>query len=239
MPFSEKFLWVVSFSNLDWLIGRAQTAQATSVVIRTDNSFDPAIKKFHDLNIKVYGWRRPSAQLKPALGQAEALVKLMDKGLDGFIADPEGEPGASYDWDQDGLENIADAFCKTITTSHSNRLFGTTSHYRGKKTFKKLPWAQFFKYRTGFFPQSYWRVSDGPVGHGKPDENYRNGISAWKETGAPENQIVPMAGEIDNVTPKEIATYAGAASAAGVKELHFHTTTGSVKREVWEAIAKL
>ena len=239
MAFAEKVLWVVNFNSLDWLTGRAQAAKATAVAIRTDNSFDPAIKKFHDLGIKVYGWRWPSAYRKRALEQAEAVVKLMNKGLDGFIADPEGEPGASYDWNQDGLEDLAEVFCQKITAPHPEKLFGTTSHYRARKLFKKLPWAQFFRYSTRFLPQPYWRVAGGVVNHGKPDENYRDGMSAWKGTGAPENQIVPMAGEIDKVTPEEIAKHAAAANAAGVKELHFYTATGSVKKEVWEAISKL
>ena len=147
----KKVLSVVNYDKLQWFIERATFVKATAVAIRTDNDVAAAIRPFHDKDIQVYGWRWPSAKRDAAMKEAGKAVDLFAKGLDGYYVDPEGEDGKPYDWNQAGLEGLAEDFCKAITSASPTKPFGTTSHYRGKKTFGKLPWSSFFKYSLCFF----------------------------------------------------------------------------------------
>ena len=61
----DKILWVVNYDKLSDFVAEASAAKVTGVAIRTDNDLDAAITAFHAKNIKVYGWRWPSA---PAMG---------------------------------------------------------------------------------------------------------------------------------------------------------------------------
>jgi hypothetical protein len=53
------------------------------------------------------------------------------------------------------------------------------------------------------------------------------GLSAWKSK-ANGKPILPMAGEIDVVTPDEIARYGAKLSSLGVTEAHFYTDNGKI-----------
>lgn len=236
MAQKEKILWVVHYDNVNDFIAQAQNAGATGVAIRTDNNMVKAIQRFHDVGIKVFGWRWPSAKRDPAMNEANKVAALLQAGLDGYYVDPEGEPGKSYDWNLPGLDQLAHDFCTTIKSAAPDKILGVTSHYRAKQLFKNLPWKAFFDHADVLLPQSYWRVEGGVVGHGIPADNYQRGIDAWTAAGGTAARIVPMAGEIALVKAAEIAQYALAAEAAGRRELHYYTATGSVSDAVWAAI---
>ncbi len=239
LQLKEKVLWVVNYPSLAWFVERTTFVKATAVAIRTNNDLAMAISTFHDKGIKVYGWRWPSAERERALKEAKKVVDLLGKGLDGYYVDPEGEPGKHYDWNQKNLEPVAEDFCKTITAVSTGKAFGTTSHFRGKKVFDKLPWGSFFKYSNVFLPQSYWKSERGLINGGDPKKNYSESIDEWTAIGAPKDKIVPMAGELEFSTPAQIKEYAEEAKKQGVASLHFYTARESVKSAVWDAVAKV
>ena len=236
MSASEKVLWVVNYDSLDDFRDQAVAVGATAVAIRTDNDVAAAIGPFHDRSIKVYGWRWPSAVRDDALREAGKAANLLAHGLDGYVVDPEGAKGKPFDWDQPGLEQLAEDFCKTVTGGASGKLFGTTSHYRAKHVFPNLPWSAFFRHSTVLLPQAYWQSSEGTIGHGDPAENYRVALQAWADAGGDRAKIVPMAGELASVTDDEIATHTAEAGKQGVQTLHFYTYDGDVDDTVWTAI---
>ncbi|HVZ50773.1 MAG TPA: hypothetical protein VG986_02325 [Pseudolabrys sp.] len=238
MPASEKILWVVHYESLDAFVKKAAEAGITGVAIRTDNDVPAAIAKFHAKGIKVYGWRWPSARRDSCMAEAKNVVALLQQGLDGYFVDPEGEPGKPYDWNRDGLDDLARDFCKAITSAAPGKPFGTTSHYRAKALFRKLPWAAFLGFSTVLLPQAYWKVTGGNVGHGDPKENYEVALDRWEAAGGDRAKIVPMAGELAKVSASDIAAYAATAVANNVKTLHFYDYNDNVKQAVWDAIAR-
>lgn len=235
----EKILWVVQYDNVQSLAKTAEQAGATGVAIRTDNDLGTALQVFHGKGIKVYGWRWPSAQRDAAMREADRAATAFHRGLDGYYVDPEGEPGAPYDWDRKGLETLADDFCTAVTQASGGKVFGITSHYKAKATFPQLPWAVFFRHAHLFLPQAYWRTEDGPVGRAIPSENYLSAIQHWKAAGAPRAGIVPMAGELARVRPSEIAEYGRVAAQQNVRQLHFYAYQAGIQPAVWTAIAAL
>jgi len=235
----EKILWVVNYDNVQTFAKVAVHTGATGVAIRTDNDLGRALDVFHALGIKVYGWRWPSAQRDAAMREADRVATAFHGGLDGYYIDPEGEPGQPYDWDRDGLDALADEFCTAITQASEGRVVGVTSHYRAKAVFRRLPWATFFRHADVFLPQAYWRVAGGPVGSGRPADNYLAAIESWAAAGAERARIVPMAGEVARVRPPELAEYAQAARQQAVNALHFYAFGPQVPPAVWSAIAAL
>src|SRR5205085_8488376 len=129
---TEKFLWVVNYEDLADFVQKAIDVGANSVAIRTDNDLLTAISAFHAKGIKVVGWRWPSAKRDACMKEADKVVGLLGRGLDGYFVDPEGAPGKPFDWNQSGLDQLAEDFCTTITSAAQGRPFGTTSHYRAK-----------------------------------------------------------------------------------------------------------
>lgn len=236
----KKVLWVINYNSITEFVKAAVDMKVTDVAVRSDNDVQKAIDVFGAKGIGVYSWRWPSANRDPAMKEAAKIVGLLGKGLKGYYVDPEGAPGKPYDWDQKGLEKLADDFCKAVKSAATNgQQLGVTSHYRAHKVFPRLPWSNFFKHADVLLPQSYWRVQGGVVGHGIPKDNYDRGIEFWTAAGGKESTIVPMAGEIDKVTAAEIRQYAKAASDQGRSELHFYTYTGNVPGSVRQAIAGL
>jgi Bacterial SH3 domain len=245
LKIEEKVLWVVNYPTtgtpfgLDWFVERAVFIGATAVAIRTDNDLEAAIAAFHPLGIKVYGWRWPSAERVRALEEANRVVNLYARGLDGYYVDPEGDKGKHYDWDRLNLAPIADEFCKIITTAAPNKPFGTTSHFRGKKVHSKLPWETFFQYSTLLLPQAYWKSADGLIFGGDPKKNYDISLDEWSVIGASKDKIVPMAGELAFSTVKNINDYVEEAIKQGKNELHFYTATKNVSDAVWNAVKQI
>jgi hypothetical protein len=244
---ANKVLWIVTLDDVDAFVQQAQAVGATKVAIRTRNTnFDESIPAFHDAGIQVLGWRFPPVVHDKAIAQANHVVELMKTGLDGFIVDPEGDasnPGIN--WDQAGLQGLAQEFCDTIRNPFPDKLFGTTSDHRARRTFPKLPFATFIRNSDKVYPQSYWRMQTNhgpkPVGKGHPRPNYEVGLEAWQEAGAELENIIPIAGEIALATPDEINEYATAASDNNIDELQFYTADAdeNVPQAVFDAIASV
>lgn len=237
MSMNEKMLWVVGYSNLDKFREIAEATGVTGVAIRTDNDLTKAIDAFHGSSIRVFGWRWPSAQRTGAMNEATKVAALFDGGMDGYFVDPEGAPGKPYDWDRPGLEQLASDFCSAISDAAGDRPFGVTSHYRGKFQHPHLPWTQFFEHATVLLPQAYWRVEQGEVGTGQPKANYLKAIDSWLATGGSRDLIVPMAGELAQVTSDEVDAYVAQADALNIGSAHFYAFNAAVGDDVWAAIA--
>jgi hypothetical protein len=233
-----KTLWVVNYNSVQEFLAKAVAVGATAVAIRTDNNISAAIPLFHARNIQVFGWRWPSAKRDAAMKEAAKVVGLLAEGLDGYYVDPEGDPGKPWDWNQKGLESLAEDFCSAIKTAAPDKPFGTTSHYRINRVFPDLPRAIFFKYSDVFLPQAYWRSTDGVIGHGMPADNYAVALDFWRSAGADPARIVPMAGEIAVATAAEIGAYAAAAATHDIPSLHFYAFEDDVRAAVWNAIAR-
>ena len=232
----EKNLWVVHYDDVQEFARIAQEVGATGVAIRTDNNLRRAIEVFHPIGIKVFGWRWPSAKRDAAMHEAKIAVAAFADGMDGYFVDPEGESGATYDWNQRGLDSLAREFCATVSSASEGRIFGVTSHYRAKDIFPHLPWHEFFHYANVLVPQAYWRVAQGTVGHGIPSDNYEKSIDFWTTAGGIRSQIEPMAGEIALAKPSEILEYVNAAKAHNVRARHFYAYNEHVPQPVWNAI---
>jgi hypothetical protein len=232
----EKVLWVVNYSSLPQFIGRAVAANATAVAVRTSNNMPAAIDAAHAANLKIYGWRWPWSKPGPAMAEADRAAAFLERGMDGYFVDPEGEEGQPYDWNQNGLEQLATDFCVRVKNAAGTKPLGVTSHYRAAAIFPRLPWAEFFQHADVLLPQAYWRVVGGAVGHGDPTENYNRSIQAWMQAGGMQSKIQPMAGELRSVTGPEITEYAAAAQNAGIQALHFYTDEPGIAAGVWDAV---
>jgi hypothetical protein len=153
MPLARKVLWIVSM-NTDALetafAKHALAIGATAVCIRTSSTRLPdTIKRFHDIGIKVYAWRWPSATKAGAQKEADNVADdLIPAGLDGYVVDPESDKaGAANDWNRTELAPLAAQFCATIKrAAPASFVFGTTSgcSYPSPKMKPKIPWKEFF-----------------------------------------------------------------------------------------------
>lgn len=235
---TEKVLWVVGNNSLAQFIQRAVAANVTAVAVRTsnDNNIPQAITAAHAANLKIYGWRWPSANAGPAMAEADRVVTFLNQGMDGYYVDPEGEQGQPFDWNQNGLEQLANDFCVRVKQAAGTKPLGVTSHFRAREIFPRLPWAAFFQHADVLLPQAYWRVAGGAVGNGNPTENYNRSIQAWVQSGGVQAKIVPMAGELRRVSGPEITQYVAAARNAGIQSLHFYTDEPGIDSGVWDAI---
>src|SRR5262249_39002393 len=134
MPLARKVLWIVNMNTQaseTAFSKHALAIGATAVCIRTSSTrLVDAIKRFHDIGMKVYAWRWPPASKAGAQKEADNVANdLIPAGLDGYIVDPESDtPGASNDWNRAGLGPIAAQFCSTIkSAAPGSFVFGTTS----------------------------------------------------------------------------------------------------------------
>jgi len=93
---------------------------------------------------------------------------------------------------------------------------------------------EFFTASDALLPQTYWRWTNPTTGQsgqqingGTPAAAIAKGVRAWnaKSLGKP---IVPMAGEVDVVTEKEIAAYGVELQKMGVNEGYFYTDNGKI-----------
>lgn len=243
MALSSKFLWIVNMNTEAAEISFSKHAlamDATGVCIRTSaKRFPDTIKRFHDLGIKVYAWRWPPATEAGSQKEADLVAdKLIPKGLDGYIVDPESDAaGAINDWNRAKCIPFAKAFCKTIKdAAPSSFVLGTTSGcaYPAKNMKPNIPWAEFFRASNALYPQCYWRWTNPSTGRrgqkingGTPQKAIDKGVTAWKPPSLGK-RIVPMAGEVDVVTPDEIAEFGVALAAMSVREGHFYTDNGLI-----------
>src|SRR5262249_41749106 len=113
MALTRKIFWIVKM-NTDaaelQFSKHALAVDATGVCIRTSSKRLPdAIKRFHDLGMKVYAWRWPPSTPTGAMREADNVASnLIPAGLDGYIVDPESDrKGASNDWNQQSLAPLA------------------------------------------------------------------------------------------------------------------------------------
>jgi hypothetical protein len=237
---AEKVLWVVGYNSLAQFIQRAVAANMTAVAVRTssDNNMPQAIAAAHTANLKIYGWRWPSANPGPAMAEADRVVTFLNQGMDGYFVDPEGEPGQPFDWNQPGLQQLANDFCVRVKQAAGTKPLGVTSHFMAGQQFPQLPWAAFFQHADVLLPQAYWRVAGGSVHHANPVENFRDSIQAWVQTGGAREKIQPIAGELRRVSGAEVGRYVGEASSQGITTLHFYTDEPGISQDVWNAIAQ-
>jgi hypothetical protein len=256
----DKTLWIAFEHTPDDLIAKAKEMGASGVAIRTVNPLDrDTIGRYHDQNLKVYGWLFPAvvrgSEYRYALDEADYVAsKLVPAGLDGYFFDPEGSDRDNpRNWDQPGLEELAKKYCKTIKDAIPPGrpfLFGLSSHYLGRETYPHLPWSVFVDHSEIMLPQSYWRYEDNHqshnIGHG-PKRNYEDGKAAWSRF-ANGKKVLPMAGELGLVTKAEIEAHALAAAGRSLHEaasdstrteLHFYTDDLSKNQQIFRDIGQL
>jgi hypothetical protein len=265
MPdFDSKILWIVDMSTAAaeaQLLRHAQAGGIDTVCIRTTNARLPgAIARFHQQNIKVFGWRWPGVKPQDpttsihhfADDEAKFVVQqLIPAKLDGYIVDPESEGDHSAsDWNDPSLAPLAQSFCKTITNAAaaaglSQFKFGITSGctYPSPTSHPDIPWAQFVAASASLYPQTYWRFTDSTgqvkdLNGGNPNAAADRGKADWHPI-ANGKPIVYMAGELDLVTAAEISAYGARAKADGQRELHFYADTGGVTAGVLAAMKAL
>jgi hypothetical protein len=255
--FARKTLWIVSMSEAAEarLLQHAQAMGADAVCIRTDNARLPdAVGRFKQKGIKVYAWRWPAVVPKPAskthyyaVDEANYVVdKLIPASLDGYIMDPESEPGSpDNDWNKISLKPLAQSFCNTIrngarTAGLNSFVFGVTSgcNYATKRP--KMPWSVFVAASDALFPQTYWRWTNNngkveDINGGTPDNAIDTGLASWRHI-ANGTTIIPMAGEIDVVTTDEIGAYAARVRHEGLDQYHFYADNGSVSGQKCAAV---
>jgi|GEM_PF-3218475 len=256
---ARKFLWIVDVKNqadINRLFGHAQTIGAFAVVVNTKNTlFDKAlIDKFHLQNIKVYGWRWPAVSPQPhssthyfALDEAHFVANLIADGLDGYIVDPEADddPHASNFWNNTALKPLATQFCAIIKAAAGpNFHFGITSgcSYPNTNSRPNIPWAEFLQVCVTGYPQSYWRADLGSVikiNGGDPTTAIGRGLTSWQRVVPAGKNIIPMAGELKQITPDELATFASVLAAKGITDLHFYTDEPGVPDAIYAKIATL
>ena len=258
---TSKVLWIVGPSDAAGntrLLQHAQTAGITTVCLRSTSPQLPgAIGAFHAASIGVYAWRWPavvSTATAPhhfADDEAKFVVQtLIPAKLDGYMVDPESDTGRAVDdWNQAGLSTLAKNFCTTIKNGAAaagltNFRFGTTSgcSYPDPNNRPKIPWAEFVAASDVLLPQSYWRMATNsgsiPINGGTPAKAVPRGLTSWGAI-ASGKPIVPMAGEIDLVTPADIAAYGTELKNRAITEGHFYADSANVSGPVLNAIAAL
>lgn len=251
MPgFARKVLWIVTMGQQAEarLLAHAQAARVDGVCIRTDNKRLPsAIGRFHQRGIKVYGWRWPAVVPKPhstthyyAVDEANYVAEqLIPAELDGYIIDPESEPGSpDNDWNDSSLAPLAHSFCRTIrdaavAAGRDDFVFGVTSGCDYPTSRRRIPWAEFVAASDTLFPQTYWRWTN-PKTHkvqningGSPDRAIDRGLASWRRLPG-SKPIVPMAGEIDVIAVDEVPSYAARVAAEQTDQYHFYTDNAGV-----------
>jgi hypothetical protein len=134
MALASKVLWIVDMKSdaIETAFAKhALAIGATAVCVRTSSKRLPdAIKRFHDIGIKVLAWRWPPASKAGAENEANNVAKnLIPAGLDGYVVDPESDKaGAANDWNRQQCAPIAARFCTIIkNAAPANFVFGTTS----------------------------------------------------------------------------------------------------------------
>jgi hypothetical protein len=256
--FARKVLWIVTMNQAGEarLLQHAQDSGANAVCIRTDNTRLPdAIGRFKQKGFRVYGWRWPAVVPKPnstthysATDEAKYVVeKLIPAGLEGYIMDPESEPGSpDNNWNNTALAPLARSFCKTIrdgaaAAGVASFAFGVTSGCNYATSRKKMPWSEFVAASDALFPQTYWRWTNPDTGRvqdingGTPDKAADKGLASWRQV-ANGKPIILMAGEIDVIKADEIPDYAARVRREGLDQYHFYADNASVSQANTAAI---
>jgi hypothetical protein len=270
MAFARKVLWIVNMTTSGdeaAFVDHVDKAGIDTVCIRTSSDRLPdAVGRFHQLGKTVWAWKWPGVMPADtdhhyyAISEAEYVRdKLLPKGLDGYIVDPESDGHINSktgklmrnDWDQKKLAPVAAQFCKIINdAAPQNFLFGTTSGcaFPAKTGKPDIPWKQFFGGSKALYPQCYWRAmladkkthKEVPtsINGGTPTKAIARGMAAWTPA-AQGRPIIPMAGEIDLATAAEIKEYGQRLTDLGIKEAHFYADLPKVPAGVLNAIKAL
>jgi hypothetical protein len=253
--FDQKILWTVGMHDQneeERLLSHAQAVGATGVAVRTSNGRLPdAIGRFHAEGIRVYGWRWPARRSTTspphyyAPEQAAYVAEtLIPAGLDGYFADIESDNnGGANDWDDPALAPLAAQFCATIrAAAPEGFVFALTSGAPQPHNPPGIPWAEFVAASDYLLPQTYWRMRTDTgvvnVNGGTPLSAIAVGDSRWAPIAAGK-VLVPMIGELDGVTPAQIAAFGAALSARGERRLHVYTDSGAVTPALLAAVAAL
>lgn len=246
-----KALWAVTMDE-DALLNDARACGAYAVCVRTTNDDLPsAIERFHQAGLLVYAWRWPA--VRPSHGPphhyamdeaAYVAERLIPRGLDGYIIDPEGESDRDADnWNDRSLGELATAFCQAIRGAAREKgrddfLFGLTSGHHYPRAKPRIPWAEFVAESDVLFPQTYWNGSGGRVHGGTPQESLQTSLPSWQAI-ANGKPLIPIGGQLSHVTPEEIAAYGEEADTHGFDTVHLYAHRRPLSPEMIAAIAAL
>jgi hypothetical protein len=262
MPITRKVLWIVSYDkNPASFHQHVEAAGIDTVCIRTTATQLPgAIAQFHAQHKTIWAWRWPGTKVATGYGphyfapeEAKYVAEtLIPAGLDGYISDPESNDDQKpNDWNQKEvngikLSKLAKDLWSVIKAAAKGKTFhcGVTSGWDFPADTQKpiLPWNEFITPVDAVYPQTYWRITGhhGVVQRfgGQPAVGCHKCVPIWQKVsqGKP---IIPMAGEIDLVTPAEIAAYGAAITSMNLTEAHFYADIPEVKPEVLAAIKAL
>ncbi len=263
--FADKTLWAVAMDNaadVARIVAQAKGIGAGGVAIRTRSAILAAnIKPFHDAGLKVYGWRWPAVVTtgggRYAIDEAKFVADtLIPAGLDGYIADPESEPGSpDNDWSrQDAnlpipVTQLATSMCKIIRdgadkAGRADFPIGLTSGGDYPTSRPHMPWKEFVAGCDALFPQLYWRARNNEdicktVGDAKPDTRFDVCLPGWRAI-AQGKPIIGIAGEISCVTAAaEFQAFAKRAATEKLAGLHFYTSDGHLDDAQMAAIKAL
>jgi hypothetical protein len=262
MPFQTKCLWAefITTSSVQRVKDHVTATGANMLCLRTETPcFEDLMSYMKQQGVKVYGWRWPDARPANgnpddsgyALNEMANVVKLIGKGLDGYIFDIEtNENGLSDDWGGGGPANRADIATQMVAgiVDAFNRrgtpyLVGFTGHQRAFSNYPDIPYKPFLDYCNALFPQTYWRVDDGDHGlkkcllsaddysvHpprpiGTPAQAMSNGFTDYankKDRNGNVLPIIPIGGEIGCTKHGEMTSFAQLVSQRGLNEIHFY-----------------
>jgi hypothetical protein len=258
MVFQRKVIWIVKFDddpakNYQY----AQDSGCTTVCVRTwSDKLEDAIETFHNMKKEVFAWRWPGADGTPGAptkgphyfirDEANFVAQhLIDKGLDGYIVDPESnDDGDVNDWNRkvvagNKLSDLAMEFWRIISTKVGARRFhyGMTSGCNFPKEKSILPWAQFIAPCAAIYPQCYWDVEakngvdvTHPFG-ATPAQTVALAMPIWQKVAAGK-PIIPMAGETNHIAPDDVALFVAELNKLNATEAHFYIDHNSVDAAV-------
>jgi hypothetical protein len=138
-------------------------------------------------------------------------------------------------------DNQGRSCCKRGTNDFK---FGITSgcNYPNASIKPNIPWDEFVGASTAVYPQTYWRTKDRygdptNINGGTPDRAIDEGKRTWSLI-AKDKPIIYMAGELELISPAEIAAYAARARTEGLTELHFYADTARIPFDNYNTISR-
>jgi hypothetical protein len=251
-------LWIEDLDNAadqQSVADNIKAMNANVVCVRTSSQLLPGlIPQFHQMGIRVYGWRWTSVVPKTkafAKDEADLVANaLIPAGLDGYIFDVESdENGSNHDWDrtdQGDLRALAVYYTQTIKKAAQKKerpfSLGLTSHAKGFANYPKIPWAPFLDVAEVLYPQTYWKYFDDkkkscvPENLGTPASAMKIGFADYGPKG---KQIIPVAGELRCATAQEVKDFGALLVARDLIDGHFYVNHPSVGADIFAAIKGL